>query len=72
MLENVSVHLKMVPAQAAGPHGLASQHLKNLISEPLGETSQRLVEALVKFTNRIVLCENLPAPAVNYGMEMHH
>ena len=45
---------------SAGPDGLAPQHLKDLISETLGEVSQRLVEVLVKFTNEIVLRGNIP------------
>ena len=46
---------------SAGPDGLAPQHRKDLISETLGEVSQRLVEVLVKFTNEIVLRGNIPS-----------
>ena len=47
---------------SGGPDGLTPQHLKDLTSEALGETSRNLLQALVMFTNGIVLCGNIPSP----------
>ena len=46
---------------SGGPDGLTPQHLKDLTSGALGETSRNLLQALVMFTNGIVLCGNIPS-----------
>ena len=43
------------------PDGLTPQHLTDLTSEALGETSRNLLQVLVMFTNGIVLCKNIPS-----------
>ena len=39
---------------------LAPQHLKDITSEALGETSKHLLQTIAKFLNGIVLCGNIP------------
>ena len=45
---------------SAGPDGLVQQHLKDITSDALGETSKHLLQTIVKFLNGIVLCGNIP------------
>ena len=40
--------------------GLAPQHLKDITSDALGETSKHLLQTMVKFLNGIVQCGNIP------------
>ena len=45
---------------SAGPNGFAQQHLKEITSDALGETSKHLLQTIVKFSHGIVLCGNIP------------
>ena len=48
------------PGSAGGPDGLNPQHFKDITAEALGDPALKLVDALVEFFNKIVLCGNVP------------
>ena len=49
-----------------GPDGLAPQHLKDMISEVNGETSLKLVEALTRLMNEVILKGKVPDPVLPF------
>ena len=52
------------PGSSGGPDGLLPQHLKDMTADSLGEPAYKLVDALVEFYNKVVLCDKVPSLAV--------
>ena len=48
------------PGSSGGPDGLLPQHLKDMTADSLGEPAYKLVDALVEFYNKVVLCDKVP------------
>ena len=48
------------PGSSGGPDGLIPQHLKDMTEEKLGDRAFKLIDALVEFFNKIVLCGKVP------------
>ena len=48
------------PGSSGGPDGLLPQHMKDMTADSLGETAFKLVDTLVEFYNKIVLCGKVP------------
>ena len=48
------------PGSAGGPDGLNPQHLKDISADVLGDPALKLIDALVDFFNKIVLCGKVP------------
>ena len=60
------------PGSSGGPDGLLPQHLKDMTAESLGEPAYKLVDALVEFNNKIVLCGKVPSEVcpIFYGANL--
>ena len=48
------------PGSAGGQNGLNPKHLKDITAEAIGEPAIKLVDMLVEFFNKIVLCGKVP------------
>ena len=60
--EDVKRAIESFPlGSSGGPDSLLPQHLKDMTAESLCEPAYKLVDALVEFNNKIVLCGKVPS-----------
>ena len=71
--ENVKRAVRLFqPGSSGGPDGLLPQHLIDMTSDQQGDTAFKLIDAMVEFFNKIVLCGKVPSEVCHifYGANL--